>query len=178
MPQIGLVTVCEVCPAPHEVQPAWRVGVSGVAGGLLRAGSVSPGAEGGPAPPAWPPALAAASSQILFETFSVPALYVANPGVLSLYASGQTSGEWPSSQAPVSLLGKRFASTQPVSFLSSFMEVELVHSRVSVSKLCTGISPDVWIPLCSHRLDQDNEVLVTPKPVPSTPTLPLQSVLR
>ncbi|XP_039091277.1 actin-85C-like [Hyaena hyaena] len=31
-------------------------------------------------------------SQILFETFNVPALYVANLGVLSLYASGQTSG--------------------------------------------------------------------------------------
>ncbi|XP_077718926.1 actin, gamma-enteric smooth muscle-like isoform X2 [Canis aureus] len=31
-------------------------------------------------------------SQILFETFNVPALYLANQGVLSLYASGQTSG--------------------------------------------------------------------------------------
>ncbi|XP_042815354.1 actin-85C-like isoform X3 [Panthera tigris] len=31
-------------------------------------------------------------SQILFETFNVPALYLANLGVLSLYASGQTSG--------------------------------------------------------------------------------------
>uniref|UniRef100_A0A667HFJ0 Uncharacterized protein n=1 Tax=Lynx canadensis TaxID=61383 RepID=A0A667HFJ0_LYNCA len=30
-------------------------------------------------------------SQILFETFNVPALYLANLGVLSLYASGQTS---------------------------------------------------------------------------------------
>ncbi|XP_049497535.1 actin-like [Panthera uncia] len=30
--------------------------------------------------------------QILFETFNVPALYLANLGVLSLYASGQTSG--------------------------------------------------------------------------------------
>uniref|UniRef100_A0A8C0Q694 Uncharacterized protein n=1 Tax=Canis lupus familiaris TaxID=9615 RepID=A0A8C0Q694_CANLF len=32
-------------------------------------------------------------SQILFETFNVPALYLANQGVLSLYASGQTSGD-------------------------------------------------------------------------------------
>ncbi|XP_020941112.1 actin-85C-like [Sus scrofa] len=31
-------------------------------------------------------------SQILFETFCVPALFLANQGVLSLYASGQTSG--------------------------------------------------------------------------------------
>ncbi|EPY88593.1 actin, alpha skeletal muscle 2 [Camelus ferus] len=31
-------------------------------------------------------------SQILFETFGVPALYLANQGVLSLYASGQTCG--------------------------------------------------------------------------------------
>ncbi|MBZ3889173.1 Actin, alpha cardiac muscle 2, partial [Sciurus carolinensis] len=31
-------------------------------------------------------------SQILFETFGVPALYIANSGVLSLYSSGQTSG--------------------------------------------------------------------------------------
>ncbi|XP_058382156.1 uncharacterized protein LOC131394721 [Diceros bicornis minor] len=31
-------------------------------------------------------------SQILFETFNVPALYLANQGVFSLYASGQTSG--------------------------------------------------------------------------------------
>ncbi|XP_047679459.1 actin, alpha skeletal muscle 2 isoform X3 [Prionailurus viverrinus] len=30
--------------------------------------------------------------KILFETFNVPALYLANLGVLSLYASGQTSG--------------------------------------------------------------------------------------
>ncbi|XP_015444158.1 actin-85C-like [Pteropus alecto] len=30
--------------------------------------------------------------QILFETFNVPALYLANQGVLSLYASGLTSG--------------------------------------------------------------------------------------
>lgn len=36
------------------------------------------------------------SLQILFETFNVPALYLANQGVLSLYASGQTSGEWSS----------------------------------------------------------------------------------
>ncbi|XP_004394097.1 PREDICTED: uncharacterized protein LOC101384759 [Odobenus rosmarus divergens] len=33
-------------------------------------------------------------SQILFETFNVPALYLANQGVLSLYASGQTSSDW------------------------------------------------------------------------------------
>lgn len=33
--------------------------------------------------------------QILFETFNVPALYVANQGVLSMYAAGRTSGEWP-----------------------------------------------------------------------------------
>ncbi|XP_062948964.1 uncharacterized protein LOC134374848 [Cynocephalus volans] len=32
------------------------------------------------------------ATQILFETFNVPALYLANQGVLSLYASGQTSG--------------------------------------------------------------------------------------
>uniref|UniRef100_A0A8C0XQ04 Uncharacterized protein n=1 Tax=Castor canadensis TaxID=51338 RepID=A0A8C0XQ04_CASCN len=32
------------------------------------------------------------ASQILFETFNVPALHLANQGVLSLYASGQTSG--------------------------------------------------------------------------------------
>ncbi|XP_019510277.1 PREDICTED: actin-like isoform X1 [Hipposideros armiger] len=31
-------------------------------------------------------------SQILFETFNVPALYLANQGVLSLYASGLTTG--------------------------------------------------------------------------------------
>ncbi|XP_043307523.1 actin-like [Cervus canadensis] len=31
-------------------------------------------------------------SQILFETFGVPALYLANQGVLSLYASGHTAG--------------------------------------------------------------------------------------
>nr|XP_023510424.1 actin-like isoform X3 [Equus caballus] len=31
-------------------------------------------------------------SQILFESFNVPALYLANQGVLSLYSSGQTSG--------------------------------------------------------------------------------------
>lgn len=37
----------------------------------------------------------ALSPQALFETFNVPALYLANQGVLSLYASGLTSGEWP-----------------------------------------------------------------------------------
>ncbi|XP_051002837.1 uncharacterized protein LOC127189771 [Acomys russatus] len=31
-------------------------------------------------------------TQILFETFNVPALYMANQGVLSLYAAGRTSG--------------------------------------------------------------------------------------
>ncbi|XP_069326393.1 uncharacterized protein [Eulemur rufifrons] len=30
--------------------------------------------------------------QILFETFNIPALYIANQAVLSMYASGQTSG--------------------------------------------------------------------------------------
>ncbi|XP_045039324.2 actin, alpha skeletal muscle 2 [Desmodus rotundus] len=43
-----------------------------------------------------PPLVAPSSkekvSQILFETFNVPALYLANQGVLSLYASGLTSG--------------------------------------------------------------------------------------
>ena len=31
-------------------------------------------------------------TQIMFETFHVPAMYVADPGVLSLYASGRTTG--------------------------------------------------------------------------------------
>lgn len=31
--------------------------------------------------------------QILFETFNFPAMYTANQAVLSLYASGRTSGE-------------------------------------------------------------------------------------
>nr|XP_034492777.1 actin, larval muscle-type-like [Marmota flaviventris] len=31
-------------------------------------------------------------TQVLFETFGVPALYIGNQGVLSLYSSGQTSG--------------------------------------------------------------------------------------
>lgn len=43
---------------------------------------------------AWVPVLPNASPQILFETFNVPALYLANQGVLSLYASGLTTGEW------------------------------------------------------------------------------------
>lgn len=33
------------------------------------------------------------SSQIMFETFNVPAMYVAIQAVLSLYASGRTTGE-------------------------------------------------------------------------------------
>ncbi|EGW01928.1 actin-85C-like isoform X2 [Cricetulus griseus] len=32
------------------------------------------------------------TTQILFETFNVPAMYMANQGVLSMYASGRTSG--------------------------------------------------------------------------------------
>ena len=28
----------------------------------------------------------------MFETFNVPAMYVANPGVLSLYSAGRTTG--------------------------------------------------------------------------------------
>ncbi|KAL6039228.1 hypothetical protein STEG23_027064, partial [Scotinomys teguina] len=32
------------------------------------------------------------TTQILFETFNVPALYMANQGVLSMYAAGRTSG--------------------------------------------------------------------------------------
>ena len=32
-------------------------------------------------------------SQIMFETFNVPAMYVAIQAVLSLYASGRTTGE-------------------------------------------------------------------------------------
>lgn len=30
----------------------------------------------------------------MFETFNVPAMYVAIQAVLSLYASGRTTGEW------------------------------------------------------------------------------------
>uniref|UniRef100_A0A8C3MN42 Actin gamma 2, smooth muscle n=1 Tax=Geospiza parvula TaxID=87175 RepID=A0A8C3MN42_GEOPR len=33
-------------------------------------------------------------TQIMFETFNVPAMYVAIQAVLSLYASGRTTGEW------------------------------------------------------------------------------------
>ncbi|XP_045711330.1 actin-85C-like isoform X2 [Phyllostomus hastatus] len=43
-------------------------------------------------PPSSTPSAKEKVSQILFETFSVPALYLANQGVLSLYASGLTSG--------------------------------------------------------------------------------------
>jgi len=34
-------------------------------------------------------------TQIMFETFNVPAMYVAIQAVLSLYASGRTTGESP-----------------------------------------------------------------------------------
>ncbi|XP_004759684.1 actin-85C-like isoform X1 [Mustela putorius furo] len=43
-------------------------------------------------PPSNPMSSKEKMSQILFETFNVPALHLANQGVLSLYASGQTSG--------------------------------------------------------------------------------------
>lgn len=35
-------------------------------------------------------------TQIMFETFNVPAMYVAIQAVLSLYASGRTTGSYPS----------------------------------------------------------------------------------
>jgi actin len=31
-------------------------------------------------------------TEIMFEKFEVPAFYIANPGVLSLYSSGKTTG--------------------------------------------------------------------------------------
>jgi actin, other eukaryote len=31
-------------------------------------------------------------TKMMFETFNVPAMYVANPGVLSLYAAGRNTG--------------------------------------------------------------------------------------
>jgi actin-related protein len=34
----------------------------------------------------------------MFETFSVPAMYVAIQAVLSLYASGRTTGKWSNNQ--------------------------------------------------------------------------------
>ena len=41
-------------------------------------------------------------TQIMFETFNVPAMYVAIQAVLSLYASGRTTGESPETPAPSS----------------------------------------------------------------------------
>nr|XP_023397582.1 actin, muscle-like [Loxodonta africana] len=43
-------------------------------------------------PPLSPNSYKEKVSQIMFETFNVPALYIANQGVLSLYASGKTTG--------------------------------------------------------------------------------------
>ncbi|XP_007947518.1 actin-like [Orycteropus afer afer] len=43
-------------------------------------------------PPLTPSAHRERVSEIMFETFNVPALYLANQGVLSLYASGRTTG--------------------------------------------------------------------------------------
>ena len=41
-------------------------------------------------------------TQIMFETFNVPAMYVAIQAVLSLYASGRTTGENPGAPGPSS----------------------------------------------------------------------------
>lgn len=38
--------------------------------------------------------------QIMFETFNVPAMYVAIQAVLSLYASGRTTGRWLEGMGP------------------------------------------------------------------------------
>ncbi|XP_069865711.1 uncharacterized protein [Dipodomys merriami] len=43
-------------------------------------------------PPLIPFSVKEITAQILFETFNVPALHLANPGVLAMFASGQTSG--------------------------------------------------------------------------------------
>ncbi|XP_036151440.1 actin-1-like [Myotis myotis] len=49
-------------------------------------------------PPSNPKASKERTAQILFETFNVPALYLVNQGVLSLFSSGLTSGVKPLTQ--------------------------------------------------------------------------------
>lgn len=67
------VTICVFC-LPRKAQAP--VGRDGVSLGTLMLPLTS-----------HPP------SQIMFETFNVPAMYVAIQAVLSLYASGRTTGE-------------------------------------------------------------------------------------
>lgn len=45
----------------------------------------------------------------MFETFNVPAMYVAIQAVLSLYASGRTTGATPPPAQPRPLLANDFA---------------------------------------------------------------------
>jgi len=66
-------------------------------------------------------------TQIMFETFNVPAMYVAIQAVLSLYASGRTTGEWSWEQGTCCLEAK------PGQNLASMVLVSLEGATAQVA---------------------------------------------
>ncbi|XP_053518885.1 actin [Artibeus jamaicensis] len=114
-------------------------------------------------PPSVAPSVKEKVSEILFETFNVPALYLANQGVLSLYASGLTwgttieSGEGMTHFVPITEGCPLHQSTMKMDVAGQDITLYLMQLLSAQGSSLIGTALSVQLRLLDHHPSSNND---------------------